>query len=194
MADFPDYRVIPAEAIEEQSYMQLPDGEQKLIWYHDAAHLENAGFAAPPVEGTRCVAFLLHGLAHSERGAAFLDHGRFDFRFITPMYAGEALRVETDAELTARAFKTSDGEERLAATCGFAIGPGEAVPDAALYPELPLPDHGARPEPSLDVVKTGMTLGTYCFSVDGDFVQKLIETDYQERVQGFRAIRVENPR
>ncbi len=53
--------------------------------------------------------------------------------------------------------------------------------DITLFPYTSLPKYTNRPKPSLQSVVTGQTLGTYSFVADAFEMQKLVETEFQEK-------------
>jgi acyl dehydratase len=150
----PEYRVLAVNT--------STDSENKI---HDDATARKYGFKGGLVPGVTVYAYLTHPLAEA-LGAAWLQRGTANVRFLKPVLDGE--QVDITAEITSRdpqqgltatvrARTDSSGE---CATLTATLPAGGPTPvNAAMYAEAPLP--AERPAGTPEHLRTLSVLGTF---------------------------------
>lgn len=123
------------------------------------------GFARGLVPGVALYAYLTIPVVQT-LGREWLAAGRFDARFLKPVYDGERLKVlatvlETDPLRIACRLEDAQGAVRAEAVAEAGAGPEPAF-DA--YPLTPLPMPADRRTPTSDDLTPGLALGSKVFA------------------------------
>jgi hypothetical protein len=154
-----------AQAVHEVRAVNLmPAAENKI---HDDSVARTFGFTGALVPGVEVYAYMAHAPV-TRWGRAWLDSGTASCRFLSPVYDGDAARVDA-SEVDGGLALAVGCADRSCAT-GSAGAPGSAPPAPALssLPTRLPPAHEVRPAASLDTLAVGSALGIRPWSTSAD--------------------------
>jgi len=137
------------------------DSENKI---HDNRVAAQYGFRGGLVPGVVVYGYMAEPvLAHF--GAVWLDRGAMQVRFQQPFYDGELVVVRGELDDAGALHLKAEREDGTLCATAIASIPN-AQPDPALYPNHPLPDPDARPDPTPDSIVPGALLGSFTKLLD----------------------------
>ncbi len=147
---------------------------------HDDRVARRYGFAGALVPGVEVYAYLMH-LPVARWGREFLERGKADCRFVSPVYDGEEVEIsasERDGALTLEA--RSRGAVCATGTASLPAGHPSA-PLLAACGKAVAPAKEARPEASAQSLPIGGELVSFPFvaneEVAGEYLRGVRETD-----------------
>jgi hypothetical protein len=142
----------------------MPAAENKI---HDDSVARTFGFTGALVPGVEVYAYMAHAPV-ARWGRAWLDGGTASCRFLSPVYDGDAARVDAREDGGSLDLTVRCGD-RLCAT-GSVGAPGSAppAPSVSLLPTRVPPAHEARPAASLDTLAVGTALGIRPWSTSAE--------------------------
>src|SRR5947199_254724 len=174
-ADLDASVTLPEYRVKARNTAESP--ENKI---HDDAVARQYGFRGGLVPGVTVYAYLTHPLV-AAFGAAWLERGTADVRFVEPVLDGEELTVAgtvvgRDAKGVTATLVASTAAAGECATLTATLPAGSPVPvNLALYPMAPLPaERPAATRPHLDgLAALGTPVTTYDDARAGEYLEKV---------------------
>ena len=164
-----------------QAYNTAHDSENKI---HDDAVARGFGFTGALVPGVDVYAYMMH-LPVARWGREFLERGRSECRFTSPVYDGETAEVSGREEGEALLIEVMSNGKPCASGSAL-LSENKLVPKE--LPVLAPPELEDRPAASLATLVPGNVLGTQIFEPSREFMDGYLrdirETDDLYRREG----------